>query len=328
VDAALAHLHEVPVPPEASGKVVQHSLVPDLAPEFVRNVTAEIIAGRGDQLPVSAFPVDGTYPLGTSKWEKRNIAQDVPVWEEELCIECGKCMLVCPHATIRAKVFDQSELAAAPEGFKHMPAKWRELPDKLYTIQVAVEDCTGCRLCVEVCPAKDKSNVSRKALNMSPQLPLRESGRANWDFFLKLPEVNKNGALTFGSVKNVQLLQPLFEFSGACAGCGETPYIKLLSQLFGDRAIIANATGCSSIYGGNLPTTPYTINREGRGPAWSNSLFEDNAEFGLGMRMAFNHQGAYARELVERLRGHVGNELADQILNTDQSTNAGIQAVR
>jgi pyruvate-ferredoxin/flavodoxin oxidoreductase len=328
VDAALAHLHEVPVPPDASGKAVQHSVVSELAPEFVRNVTAEIIAGRGDQLPVSAFPVDGTYPLGTSKWEKRNIAQDVPVWEQELCIECGKCMLVCPHATIRAKVFDRSELAGAPEGFKHMPAKWRELPDKLYTIQVAVEDCTGCRLCVEVCPAKDKSNVSRKALNMQAQLPLREQGRANWDFFLKLPEVSNNGALAFNSVKNVQLLQPLFEFSGACAGCGETPYIKLLTQLFGDRAIIANATGCSSIYGGNLPTTPYTTNPEGRGPAWSNSLFEDNAEFGLGMRLALDHQNGYARDLVGRLREEIGEALADSLLKTDQSTNSGINDQR
>jgi pyruvate-ferredoxin/flavodoxin oxidoreductase len=237
-------------------------------------------------------------------------------------------MLVCPHATIRAKIFDESDLASAPEGFKHMPAKWRELPDKLYTIQVAVEDCTGCRLCVEVCPAKDKSNVSRKALNMHPQLPLRERGRVNWDFFLKLPEVNKNDGLTFGSVKNVQLLQPLFEFSGACAGCGETPYIKLLTQLFGDRAIIANATGCSSIYGGNLPTTPYTINREGRGPAWSNSLFEDNAEFGLGMRLALDHQTAYARDLVGRLREEIGETLANSLLSADQSTDAAINIQR
>ena len=328
VDAALAYLHEVSVPQEASGNVVARSVVSEQAPEFVRNVTAEIIAGRGDQLPVSAFPIDGTYPVGTSQWEKRNIAQDVPVWEPELCIECGKCMLVCPHATIRAKVFGQSELNGAPESFKHMPAKWRELPDKLYTIQVAVEDCTGCRLCVEVCPAKDKSNVSRKALNMQPQLPLREEGRANWDFFLKLPEVPKNGALNFNSVKNVQLLQPLFEFSGACAGCGETPYIKLLTQLFGDRAIIANATGCSSIYGGNLPTTPYTTNQEGRGPAWSNSLFEDNAEFGLGMRLALDHQAAYARDLVGRLHEEIGQALANSILKTDQSTNSGINDQR
>jgi pyruvate-ferredoxin/flavodoxin oxidoreductase len=327
VDAALAHLHEVSIPTQATNTVDLPRIVPAAAPAFVQDVTAEIIAGRGDQLPVSAFPIDGTYPVGTSQWEKRNIAQDVPVWEPDLCIECGKCMLVCPHATIRAKVCDDSDLASAPESFKHMPAKWRELPGKRYTIQVAVEDCTGCRLCVEVCPAKDKSNVSRKALNMSPQLPLRESGRVNWDFFLKLPEVNKN-ALTFGSVKNVQLLQPLFEFSGACAGCGETPYIKLLTQLFGDRAIIANATGCSSIYGGNLPTTPYTINREGRGPAWSNSLFEDNAEFGLGMRLALDHQNAYARDLVGRLCEGIGGALTNSLLNADQSSDSGLNNQR
>ena len=328
VDAALAHLHEVSVPAEVSSTFELPAVVSERAPEFVQNVTAEIIAGRGDQLPVSAFPVDGTYPVGTSQWEKRNIAQEVPVWEPDLCIECGKCIIVCPHATIRAKVYDESDLASAPDGFKHMPAKWRELPDKLYTIQVAVEDCTGCRLCIEVCPAKDKSDVSRKALNMQPQLPLRESERANWEFFLELPEVNRNGSLTFGSVKNVQLLQPLFEFSGACAGCGETPYIKLLTQLFGDRAIIANATGCSSIYGGNLPTTPYTVNREGRGPAWSNSLFEDNAEFGLGMRLALDHQNAYGRDLVGRLREEIGEALANSLLNADQSTDAAINAQR
>jgi pyruvate-ferredoxin/flavodoxin oxidoreductase len=328
VDAALEHLHEVSIPAEASNTRDLPRTVPVGAPAFVQNVTAEIIAGRGDQLPVSAFPVDGTYPVGTSQWEKRNIAQEVPVWEPDLCIECGKCMLVCPHATIRAKLCEESDLASAPEGFKHMPAKWRELPDKLYTIQVAVEDCTGCRLCVEVCPAKDKSNVSRKALNMQPQLPLRERERANWDFFLQLPEVNKNGPLAFSSVKNVQLLQPLFEFSGACSGCGETPYIKLLTQLFGDRAIIANATGCSSIYGGNLPTTPYTTNREGRGPAWSNSLFEDNAEFGLGMRLALDHQNAYARDLVGRLREEIGESLASSLLSGDQSTDSAINTQR
>jgi pyruvate-ferredoxin/flavodoxin oxidoreductase len=328
VDAALEHLHEVVIPATATSSLVAAATVSKLASDFVQKVTAEIMAGRGDQLPVSAFPVDGTYPVGTSQWEKRNIALEVPVWEPDLCIECGKCMLVCPHATIRAKVCDESDLASAPAGFKHIPAKWRELPDKRYTIQVAVEDCTGCRLCVEVCPAKDKSNVSRKSLNMQPQLPLRDTERVNWDFFLTLPEVNRNGALTFGSVKNVQLLQPLFEFSGACSGCGETPYIKLLTQLFGDRAIIANATGCSSIYGGNLPTTPYTINREGRGPAWSNSLFEDNAEFGLGMRLAIDHQNAYARDLVARLRNEIGEELADSLLNSDQSTDAAINAQR
>jgi pyruvate-ferredoxin/flavodoxin oxidoreductase len=288
----------------------------------------EILGGRGDNLPVSAFPVDGTYPVATAQWEKRNIAQEVPVWEPDICIECGKCMLVCPHATIRAKVCKQEDLTNAPAGFKTMPAKWRELPDHLYTIQVAVEDCTGCQLCVEVCPAKDKSNVSRKALNMKPQLPLRDSERVNWDYFLQLPEIHRNGNLTFKNIKDIQLLQPLFEFSGACSGCGETPYIKLMTQLFGDRAIIANATGCSSIYGGNLPTTPYTINREGRGPAWSNSLFEDNAEFGLGMRLSFDHQQAYAKNLVERLSHTLGAEMADGLLNAKQDTQEGINAAR
>jgi pyruvate-ferredoxin/flavodoxin oxidoreductase len=328
VDAALEQLHEIRVPAEASSEVASMIAIADRAPEFVRQVTGEIMAGRGDQLPVSAFPLDGTYPVGTSQWEKRNIALEVPVWEEDLCIECGKCVMVCPHATIRAKVCDDSDLAGAPAGFKHIPAKWRELPDKQYTIQVAVEDCTGCQLCVEVCPAVDKRDPSRKSLNMHPQLPLRERERANWDFFLTLPEIQKNGHLSFGSVKNVQLLQPLFEFSGACAGCGETPYIKLLTQLFGDHAVIANATGCSSIFGGNLPTTPYTTNRQGRGPAWSNSLFEDNAEFGLGMRIALDHQSAYAKELVERLRAEIGSELADALLSTDQSSEAGITAQR
>jgi pyruvate-ferredoxin/flavodoxin oxidoreductase len=328
VDAALAHLHEVQVPTQATSTLDMPPVVSPNAPAFVQHVTAEILAGRGDRLPVSAFPADGTYPVATAQWEKRNIALDVPVWETDLCIECGKCVMVCPHATIRAKVCTEDQLADAPAGFKHMPAKWRELPDKRYTIQVAVEDCTGCRLCVEVCPAKDKSNVSRKALNMSPQLPLRDEGRVNWDYFLQLPDVHKNGLMKFDTVKNVQLLQPLFEFSGACAGCGETPYIKLLTQLFGDRALIANATGCSSIYGGNLPTTPYTTNADGRGPAWSNSLFEDNAEFGLGMRMALDQQQAYARVLVERLRSEIGGALADSLLTNDQSTEEGINAQR
>jgi len=328
VDTALAHLREIAIPATVSSGIELTSKVPVDAPEFVRNVTGEMIAGRGDRLPVSAFPEDGTYPVGTTRWEKRNIAQDVPVWEPDLCIECGKCVMVCPHSTIRAKVCSASDLAEAPAGFKSMPAKWREFPDKLYTIQVAVEDCTGCRLCVEVCPAKDKSNVSRKALNMRPQLPLRDSERVNWDYFLTLPDLHKNGLIAFNSVKNVQLLQPLFEFSGACAGCGETPYIKLLTQLFGDRAIIANATGCSSIYGGNLPTTPYTTNEDGRGPAWSNSLFEDNAEFGLGMRLALDHQQEYAKSLIGVMRDVIGESLADGLLNTDQSTNEGINIQR
>ena len=350
VDAALEHLHEIAVPTEispclsgsqclgvanAEGKLttetrsaLRETETDGQMPEFVRNVTMEILKGRGDNLPVSAFPVDGTYPVATAQWEKRNIAQEVPVWEPDLCIECGKCMLVCPHATIRAKVVKQEDLARAPAGFKTMPAKWRELPDHLYTIQVAVEDCTGCQLCVEVCPAKDKSNVSRKALNMAPQLPLRDSERVNWDYFLTLPEIPRNNTLTFRSVKDVQLLQPLFEFSGACSGCGETPYIKLMTQLFGDRAIIANATGCSSIYGGNLPTTPYTINAQGRGPAWSNSLFEDNAEFGLGMRLSFDHQREYAKQLVEKYRGVIGESLADALLNGNQESQEGVDAKR
>lgn len=328
VDASLAHLHEIEVPDVVTNVSEPEPVMYQGAPDFVRNVTGEMIAGRGDQLPVSAFPLDGTYPVGTARWEKRNIALEVPVWEQDLCIECGKCVMVCPHSAIRAKVCDAPDLAEAPAGFKYIPAKWRELPDKLYTLQVAVEDCTGCQLCVEVCPAKDKQDPSRKSLNMHPQLPIREREKINWDFFLNLPEIQRSGSLGFGSVKNVQLLQPLFEFSGACAGCGETPYIKLLTQLFGDHTVIANATGCSSIYGGNLPTTPYTTNRDGRGPAWSNSLFEDNAEFGLGMRMALDHQNAYARNLVERLSDVIGGPLAGALLSTDQSSDTGIEAQR
>jgi pyruvate-ferredoxin/flavodoxin oxidoreductase len=335
VDSALAHLHELDVrAPDGSDSSNASAHSPSAVSagnekkSGVPHVTAEIIAGRGDDLPVSAFPVDGTYPLATAQFEKRNIAQEVPVWEPDLCIECGKCVLVCPHSTIRAKVCQQSDLANAPAGFKTMPAKWRELPNQLYTIQVAVEDCTGCQLCVEICPAKDKQDPSRKSLNMRAQLPLRDRGRVNWDYFLTLPEVARDGKLGFGSVKNVQLLQPLFEFSGACSGCGETPYIKLLTQLFGDRTVIANATGCSSIYGGNLPTTPYTINREGRGPAWSNSLFEDNAEFGLGMGLALDHQHSYARSLVKKLRSVIGEELAEALLVEGENTDEAIAAQR
>jgi pyruvate-ferredoxin/flavodoxin oxidoreductase len=328
VEAALAHLHEVVVPERATSEFDVAPVVPDYAPSFVKEVTAPIIAGRGDQLPVSAFPIDGTYPVGTAAWEKRNIAQEVPLWEQDLCIQCGKCIMVCPHSTIRAKVCDQALLTNAPEGFRSMPAKWRELNDQAYTIQVAVEDCTGCQLCVEVCPAKDKSNVSRKALNMVEQLSLREKGRQWWDYFLQLPDIQKNGQLKFNTIKNIQLLQPLFEFSGACSGCGETPYVKLVTQLFGDRAIIANATGCSSIYGGNLPTTPYTINAEGRGPAWSNSLFEDNAEFGLGMRMAIDHQREYARSLVGRLKSIIGEALADCLIQDVEPTDEAITVRR
>ena len=328
VDSALLHLEEVRVPGAVTSEFDLKAAVPDGVDGFVASVTGPILAGEGNQLPVSAFPADGTYPTGTARWEKRNIAEEVPVWETDLCIQCGKCVMVCPHSTIRAKIFDKDALPSLSHDFKYMAAKWRELPDKLYTIQVAVEDCTGCQLCVEVCPAKDKSQVSRKALNMKTQRPLRERGRANWDEFLALPDSQGNHPLRFNNVKNVQVLQPLFEFSGACAGCGETPYIRLLTQLFGDRAIIANATGCSSIYGGNLPTTPYTTDLNGRGPAWSNSLFEDNAEFGLGMRLAVEYRTSYARTLVERLRDELGAELAGAILDADQSSIEGIHAQR
>src|SRR5439155_7273802 len=276
---------------------------------------ARIIAGEGDRLPVSALPVDGTYPTGTTRWEKRNIALEIPVWHEALCIQCGKCVLVCPHAVIRAKVCAPGRLADAPAAFKSAPARWREFADARYTLQVAPEDCTGCALCVEVCPAKSKSEVRRKAINMMPQAPLHDREVENWRFFLDLPDVDRH-AVNVSQVKDVQLLPPLFEFSGACAGCGETPYLKLLSQLFGDRAVIANATGCSSIYGGNLPTTPWTKNAEGRGPAWSNSLFEDNAEFGLGFRLTLDKQADYAAELVQRLAPDVVNE----VLHANQST--------
>lgn len=333
VDATLADLHEVPVPAQASSTISLPPVVPAAAPNFVQEITARMIAGEGDLLPVSAMPVDGTYPTGTTKWEKRNIALEVPVWETDLCIQCGKCVMVCPHSVIRSKVYDESVLAGAPQAFKSADARWRELGGQKYTLQVAVEDCTGCRLCVEVCPAKDKSQVGRKAINMAPQIPLREQETQNWDFFLNIPDLPRyseegEGEVKFTNVKNVQLLEPLFEFSSACAGCGETPYLKLLSQLFGDRTLIANATGCSSIYGGNLPTTPWTVNKEGRGPSWSNSLFEDNAEFGLGMRLTLDKQNEYARELLGRLREIVGATLADALLDADQSNEAGIAAQR
>jgi pyruvate-ferredoxin/flavodoxin oxidoreductase len=328
VDQALAHLHRVEVPEQATSSIEMPPVVPEEAPSFVQEVTAPIIAGRGDSLPVSAMPVDGTFPSGTTQWEKRNIAMEVPVWEPDLCIQCGKCSLVCPHAVIRTSIYDEQHLADAPESFKSASARWREFKDERYTLQISVEDCTGCRLCVEVCPVKDKSQVGRKAINMAPRLPLLEEERKNWEFFQTLPHVARSDGLKFSTVKNVQVLEPLFEFSGACAGCGETPYLSLLSKLFGDRALIANATGCSSIYGGNLPTTPWTYNAEGRGPAWNNSLFEDNAEFGLGFRLTLDKQQEYAQELVERMRDEIGNELADGLLQADQSDEAGLQAQR
>jgi len=330
VDAAVSHLHQVDVPNEVTSEIEMPPVVPAAAPDFVQEVTAMMIAGQGDLLPVSAMPVDGTYPTATTQWEKRDIAQEVPVWDPDICIQCGKCVMVCPHAVIRGKLVDPADLVDAPDGFMTADNRFREFKgdDKQFTLQVSVEDCTGCTLCVEVCPAKNKQAVNRKAINMEPLLEVREQGVKDWNYFVGLPEIPHTDGMQFTNVKNVQLLQPLFEFSGACAGCGETPYVKLVSQLFGDRAIIANATGCSSIYGGNLPTTPWSVNPDGRGPAWSNSLFEDNAEFGLGMRITLDKQVEYAQELVNRLRGQIGDELADALLNTDQSDEVGIHAQR
>ena len=328
VDQTLANLHEFKVPSSADSVIDVPPVVPDQAPEFVKNVTAEIIAGRGDSLPVSVFPSDGTFPTGTTQWEKRNISLEIPVWDEAICIQCNKCALVCPHAVIRPKVYDEKYLKDAPETYKHAPARGKEFTEGMvYTLQVAPEDCTGCALCVEACPVKNKQETRLKAVNMAEQIPLRVTEKKNWEFFLTIPDLDRSGVQRH-TVKGSQLLQPLFEFSGACAGCGETPYVKLVSQLFGDRAIIANATGCSSIYGGNLPTTPWTFNKDGRGPSWSNSLFEDNAEFGMGFRLTTDKLNEYARELVERVRNEIGAGLADALLNADQHEEAGINSQR
>jgi len=327
VDAALAHLHKVELPAAPSS---EFDLIPSIspaAPEFVRNVLGEIAAGRGDQLPVSALPAGGTFPTGTAQWEKRNIAQFIPVWDKDLCIQCGKCVMVCPHAVIRAKVYSPELGDKAPAAFKWAKPKWKGMEADRYTLQVAPEDCTGCAVCVDVCPVKSKSDASHKAINMEPQPALREAERENWDYFLNLPEVDRT-RLSHSQVKDLQLLQPLFEFSGACAGCGETPYIKLLTQLFGDRLYVANATGCSSIYGGNLPTTPYSQNGAGRGPTWANSLFEDNAEFGFGMRTALDQQKIFAETLVTRLTSAIGPELAAEIVHASQKTEPEIDAQR
>lgn len=327
VDKTLANLFEVKVPDKVTSQLTIRQPVPDVAPEFVTQVLGEIIAGRGDDLPVSAFPEDGTYPTATSQWEKRNIALEIPEWDVDICIQCGKCVFVCPHAVIREKVYDAELLESAPASFRSANARWKEFPEMKYTLAVSPEDCTGCALCVEACPAKDKTQVGRKAINMVDQPPVREREKINWEFFLSLPEVDRT-KITISTVKNSQLLKPLFEFSGACAGCGETPYLKLLTQLFGDRAIIANATGCSSIYGGNLPTTPWAINEHGRGPAWSNSLFEDNAEFGLGMRLTLDKHQEYAHELLRDFSDQLGDDLVLEILNADQSSESGISDQR
>lgn len=326
VDRSLAGLHELKVSNSVTASEGRPATVSVRAPDFVQRVTAVMMRNQGDLLPVSAFPVNGVWPVDTARWEKRNLAEAIPVWDPEICIQCNKCVEVCPHAAIRAKFYDLPFLENAPPTFKSVAFRSREYPNQSYTIQVAPEDCTGCELCVHVCPAKDKSNPRHKAIDMAPQQPLREPERENFEFFLGLPSPDR--ATLKQDAKHVQFMDPLFEFSGACAGCGETPYVKLLTQLFGDRALIANATGCSSIYGGNLPTTPYTVDRDGRGPAWANSLFEDNAEFGLGFRLAVNHLKDEARRLLVELAPRVGETIVTEILNAPQKDEAEFAAQR
>jgi len=323
VEETLAHLHEVKVPKEISSTIPMPAPFSAQAPKYEREVLGTIYAGHGDELPVSAFPCDGTFPTGTAKWEKRNLALEIPVWDTKTCIQCGKCAMVCPHSVIRIKVYDSRQLTSAPPTFKFTDARDKEWTGMKYSIQVAPEDCTGCGICVDVCPAKNKSETRLKAINMEPQPPLRKQESENWEFFLKIPELDRR-KIKLTSIRQQQVQEPLFEFSGACSGCGETPYLKLISQLFGDRAIIANATGCSSIYGGNLPTTPWSKNAEGRGPAWSNSLFEDNAEFGLGFRVSIDKQTEFARELTRRLSREIGAELSTSILTAPQRDEADI----
>lgn len=323
VDETLAHLFEVKVPDQITSTIEMPPPFSPSAPQFEREVLGQIYAGMGDDLPVSAFPADGTFPTATAKWEKRNLALQIPAWDTKTCIQCGKCAMVCPHAVIRIKVYDSQHLDGAPATFKSTDARDKEWQGLKYTIQVAPEDCTGCGICVEICPAKNKSETRLKAINMTPQPPLRYPERDNWEFFLKIPELDRRN-IKPGAIRQQQIQEPLFEFSGACSGCGETPYLKLMSQLFGDRAVVANATGCSSIYGGNLPTTPWSKNAEGRGPAWSNSLFEDNAEFGLGFRLSIDKQTEFAQELLRRLAGSVGDTLANAILTASQADEADI----
>jgi pyruvate-ferredoxin/flavodoxin oxidoreductase len=330
VDRTLENLFEIDYTDYHIGDKEIETLNFEGAPSFVQEVLSRVIAGEGDELPVSAFPIDGTYPTGTTKYEKRNIADQVPVWDPSLCSQCAKCYFVCPHAAIRPKVYSNEHLKDAPDFFKHTAPIGKEFfkDQESYTLQVAVEDCTGCNLCVEVCPIESKTTPGHKAINMQDVLPLKETERVNWDFFLSLPDIDRT-RVNRATVKGSQLLEPLFEFSGACSGCGETPYIKLLTQLFGDRMMVANATGCSSIFGGNLPTTPWTKNAEGCGPAWANSLFEDNAEFGLGMKLATDKKRDYATALLKGLREAVGSELADAILtNVEENEGAVIQQRR
>ena len=326
IDMTLAELHQVAIPPAASGGKQPEPAAAAAGgiPDFVRDLTLPLYQGKGDALPVSLLPADGTYPLGTAQYEKRNIALEIPVWDADLCTQCGKCVFVCPHTAIRARAFSAASVADAPPTFKHVAAKSKDFPaGTRVSYQVAAEDCTGCGDCVEACPIHDKSNVSRRAVNMAPIAPLRDQERDNLAYFLRLPEFDRS-AIKHGTIPSAMLLDPLFEFSGACAGCGETPYIRLATQLFGDRMLIANATGCSSIYGGNLPSTPYTVNGAGRGPAWSNSLFEDNAEFGLGMRLAADQLMGYAQQLVRELAGEIGGDLAAALVDADQREEAGL----
>jgi len=327
VDATLDHMHEVEIPAVADSTRGLDPVVPEQAPAFVQDVTAAMLRGEGDLLPVSKLPVDGTYPSGTTQWEKRNITDFVPVWESDLCIQCGNCSFVCPHSVIRSKFYHESKLQGAPDDFASAPISARGFPETRYTLQIYLEDCTGCGLCVETCPARDPENHEIRAINMRPKAPILDRERVNVHFFEALP-MNDRSQVDFSSVRGAQFLQPLFEFSGACAGCGETPYVKLLSQLFGPRLLVANATGCSSIYGGNLPTTPWTKNPEGQGPAWSNSLFEDNAEFGLGMRISSDHHAKMARQLVRELAPVIGQELAEAVMPYNQSIGTELRAQR
>jgi pyruvate-ferredoxin/flavodoxin oxidoreductase len=327
VDQTISHMYEVKVPNAVTSATQLPPPVSEKAPEFVRDVLGPMIAGKGDTLPVSAMPIDGTFPTGTTQWEKRNLALEIPVWDEAICIQCGKCAMVCPHAVIRIKVYEADQLKNAPATFKSTDVSDREWKGMKYTIQVAPEDCTGCGICVDICPVKNKAKTGLKALNMAPQPPLRVQERENWDFFLSLPEMDRRKIKTT-SIRQQQVQRPLFEFSGACSGCGETPYLKLATQLFGDRMVVANATGCSSIYGGNLPTTPWAKNAEGRGPAWANSLFEDNAEFGLGMRVSIDKQRDFAAELLRKLASTVGEDLAHAILTAEQKDEASIYEQR
>ncbi len=309
VDHTLSHLYPVSLEGRKADGTPRPPAVSDVAPDFVKRVTGLMLAGKGDLLPVSAFPVDGTWPTGTSKWEKRSIALEIPAWEPSLCIQCNKCALICPHAAIRPKFYGAELLGKAPQGFLAMDFKSAEVKGAKYSLQVAPDDCTGCGLCVQMCPAESRTEKGKMAINMKEALPLKEQERKNFEFFLSLPDADRTKVKL--DVKGTQFLQPLFEFSGACTGCGETPYLKLLTQLYGDRALIANATGCSSIYGGNLPTTPYAQDAQGRGPAWSNSLFEDNAEFGFGMRLAIDKQIEQARELLQKLADLAGRRAGE-----------------